>query len=76
MRHYNKPDDVTIWHYVIRIGLICVVSLFSVYLFLLQFGSVLEWMDDVKHQYRAVLCVAVLAGGYGLVFLWNKFRKV
>jgi hypothetical protein len=75
MRHYNKPDDVTIWHYVLRIGLICVVSFFSVYLFLLQFGFVLEWMDDVRHQYRAVLVLAVLAGGYGLVFLWNKFRK-
>jgi hypothetical protein len=75
MRHYNKPDDVTIWHYVLRIGLICVVSFFSVYLFLLQFGFVLEWMDSVEHQYRAVLVLAVLAGIYGLVFLWNKFKR-
>jgi hypothetical protein len=56
MRHYNKPDDVTIWHYVLRIGLICIVMFFSVYLFL--------------------LLLAGFAGVFGLVFLWNKFRKV
>jgi hypothetical protein len=49
---------------------------FSVYLFLLQWGFLVEWLDDVRHQYRAVLVLAVLAGIYGLVFLWNKFRKV
>jgi hypothetical protein len=49
---------------------------FSVYLFLLQFGFVLEWMDSVEHQYRAVLLLAGFAGVFGLVFLWNKFRKV
>jgi hypothetical protein len=76
MRHYNKPDDVTIWHYLRNFILIGLVSFFSVYMFLLQFGFVLEWMDSVEHQYRAVLVLAVLAGGYGLVFLWNKFRKV
>jgi hypothetical protein len=76
MRHYNKPDDVTIWHYVLRIGLICIVMFFSVYLFLLQWGFLVEWLDDVRHQYRAVLLLAVLAGAYGLVFLWNKIRRI
>jgi hypothetical protein len=49
---------------------------FSVYLFLLQWGILVEWLDDVRHQYRAVLLLAGFAGVFGLVFLWNKFRRV
>jgi hypothetical protein len=76
MRHYNKPDDVTIWHYLWPVIKICLIAYLSVYMFLLQFGFVLEWMDDVRHQYRAVLLLAGFAGLFGLVFLRNKFRKV
>jgi hypothetical protein len=75
MRHYNKPDDVTIWHYLWPVIKICTITFFSIYLFLLQWGFLLEYLDDVRHQYRAVLLLAGFAGVFGLVFLWNKLRK-